>query len=79
MAKQVKGTVISNKMNKTVVVVVERKVMHPKYKKYITKRTKLYAHDEKNECKIGDQVLLESTRPLSKLKRWRVVRIYESK
>ncbi len=78
MAKQVKGIVISNKMNKTVVVVVERKVLHPKYKKYITKRTKLYAHDEKNECKIGDQVLLESTRPLSKLKRWRVVRIYES-
>ncbi len=77
MAKQVIGKVISNKMNKTVVVVVERKVQHPKYKKYITKRTKLYAHDENNECKIGDQVLLESTRPLSKLKRWRVVRIHK--
>lgn len=75
MTKNVVGTVLSNKMNKTVVVQIERKVLHPKYKKYIKKRTKLYAHDEKNEAKIGARVLLSETRPLSKLKRWRVVKV----
>ena len=72
MAKQLIGKVLSNKMNKTVVVQVERKVLHPKYLKYIKRRTKLYAHDEKNEAKIGDQVVLVESRPISKLKRWRV-------
>jgi small subunit ribosomal protein S17 len=62
-------------MNKTVVVQIERKVLNPKYKKYIKTRTKLYAHDEKGEAKIGDQVELIETRPLSKLKRWRVSKV----
>lgn len=75
MAKNIIGTVLSNKMKKTVVVQVERRVLHPKYKKYIKKRTKLYAHDEKNEAKIGDCVMLVASRPLSKLKRWRVFKI----
>jgi small subunit ribosomal protein S17 len=68
------GTVISNKMEKTVVVESERLVMHPKYKKYIRKQTRCYAHDEKNECQIGDRVMIMETRPLSKLKRWRVIK-----
>ncbi len=72
--KIVIGTVKSDKMDKTVVVEIARLVKHPKYKKYIRKRTRLYAHDEKNECKKGDRVMLEETRPLSKLKRWRVLR-----
>jgi small subunit ribosomal protein S17 len=75
MTKQIIGTVISNKMNKTVVVEIERLVMHPRFKKYVRKQTKLYAHDENNEAKVGDKVLLISTRPLSKLKRWKVVKI----
>ncbi len=72
--RTVVGKVVSAKMQKTVVVETERLVQHPKYKKYIRKRTKLYAHDERAECKEGDQVLLMETRPLSKLKRWRVVK-----
>ncbi|MEO0101200.1 MAG: 30S ribosomal protein S17 [candidate division WOR-3 bacterium] len=68
------GIVKSNKMEKTVVVECERLVQHPKYKKYIKKKTRLYAHDEKNECQIGDRVMIKETRPLSKLKRWRVVK-----
>ncbi len=72
--RQIIGTVLSAKMQKTVVVAVERLVLHPKYKKYVRQRTKLYAHDEKDECQPGDRVLLSETRPLSKLKRWRVVR-----
>jgi small subunit ribosomal protein S17 len=75
MIKQVTGKVLSNKMNKTVVVQIERKVLHPKYMKYIKRRTKLYAHDEKGEAKVGDQVLLTESRPISKLKRWRVLKI----
>ncbi|MEO0067699.1 MAG: 30S ribosomal protein S17 [candidate division WOR-3 bacterium] len=72
--KTVVGTVVSAKMQKTVVVETERLEQHPKYKKYIRRRTKLYAHDEKAECQEGDRVLLMETRPLSKLKRWRVVK-----
>ncbi len=68
------GKVASAKMQKTVVVTVQRLELHPKYKKYIRKRTKLYAHDEKAECQEGDRVLLVETRPMSKLKRWRVVK-----
>jgi small subunit ribosomal protein S17 len=68
------GKVASAKMQKTVVVTVQRLELHPKYKKYIRKRTKLYAHDERAECHEGDRVLLIETRPMSRLKRWRVVK-----
>ncbi|MCS7253065.1 MAG: 30S ribosomal protein S17 [Armatimonadota bacterium] len=71
------GVVVSDKMNKTVVVVVERLIRHPLYKKVLRKRKKYYAHDENNECRVGDIVEIVETRPLSKLKRWRVVRIIE--
>ncbi len=71
------GVVTSDKMDKTVVVVVNRLVLHPVYKKYVRKRTKVKAHDEKNECHIGDKVLLIESRPLSKEKRWRVKEIVE--
>ena len=67
----------SNRMHKTVVVSVERIVMHPKYKKYLKRRTKVKAHDEKNECQVGDQVLIVECQPLSREKRWRVSRILE--
>jgi small subunit ribosomal protein S17 len=73
--RQVIGKVISDKMQKTRVVVGERLVKHPKYKKYYKHRTKYYVHDERNESKVGDVVLIEETRPLSKLKRWRLVKI----
>ena len=69
------GVVWSDKMDKTVIVMVNRLVLHPIYKKYIRKRKKVKAHDEKNECRIGDKVLLIETRPLSKEKRWRVKEI----
>ena len=69
------GQVVSDRMNKTVVVMVERFVEHPLYKKHIRRRSKLYAHDEKNACHVGDTVRVIETRPLSKLKRWRVVEI----
>lgn len=69
------GTVTSNKMDKTVVVQVERLVKHPKYKKYVKQRTRFKAHDEKNACKIGDEVRIIETRPLSKDKRWAVVEV----
>lgn len=71
------GTVVSDKMDKTVVVAVERLVRHPLYKKVIRKTSKFYAHDEQNECRVGDIVEIMETRPLSKLKRWRVVRIVQ--
>jgi len=68
------GIIISNKAQKTVVVKITNYVKHPLYKKYIRKLTKVYAHDEKDECKIGEKVMIEATRPLSKLKHWRVIR-----
>lgn len=71
------GMVISDKMDKTVVVAIKDKVRHPLYKKIINKTEKLKAHDEKNECGIGDRVTVMETRPLSKDKRWRVVGIIE--
>jgi small subunit ribosomal protein S17 len=71
------GEVISNKMTKTIVVRVERRFPHPKFKKVITGYKKLYAHDEKAEAKVGDRVRIEETRPLSKLKRWRLVEVVE--
>jgi len=75
--KQFIGTVVSDKMDKTVVVMVERLVKHPLYGKYIRRRKKYMAHDENNECKVGDRVLIEETRPLSRRKRWRVKQIIE--
>ena len=69
------GTVVSNKMNKTVMVLVERLVKQPLYGKYVRKKTKYMAHDEKAGCKEGDKVKIIETRPLSKLKRWRVTQI----
>ncbi|MGK9477524.1 30S ribosomal protein S17 [Melioribacter sp. OK-6-Me] len=71
------GTVISNKMDKSIIVAIERRVAHPLYKKYFKKTTKLMAHDEKNECGIGDKVKIMETRPLSKRKTWRLVEIIE--
>jgi small subunit ribosomal protein S17 len=71
------GLVVSNKMEKSVVVLVERKVKHPKYGKFVKKSTKFMAHDEKNECNIGDTVRIMETRPLSKNKCWRIVEIIE--
>jgi small subunit ribosomal protein S17 len=70
--KQRAGTVVSNKMDKTVVVLVERLVKHPKYRKYLKARKKYKAHDEKNACQVGDQVEIIETRPLSRDKRWAV-------
>ncbi|GAL84109.1 MAG: 30S ribosomal protein S17 [Sporocytophaga sp.] len=71
------GKVVSNKMTKSITVAVERKVKHAKYGKFLNKTTKFMAHDEKNECGIGDTVKIMETRPLSKLKRWRLVEIIE--
>ena len=71
------GRVVSNKMDKTVVVAIEDSVKHPLYKKVIKRTVKLKAHDENNECSIGDRVRVMETRPLSKEKRWRLVEIIE--
>jgi small subunit ribosomal protein S17 len=71
------GEVISAKMAKTIVVRVERRFPHPQYRKVVTAYTKFYAHDEKSEAKPGDRVLIQETRPLSKLKRWRLVEVVE--
>lgn len=71
------GMVVSDKMDKTVVIAIKDSVRHPLYKKIIKRTVKLKAHDEKNECGIGDRVLVMETRPLSKDKRWRVVEIIE--
>ena len=71
------GMVVSDKMDKTITVAIERKVPHPIYKKYHKKTTKLMAHDEKGECTIGDKVKIMETRPLSKNKRWRLLEIVE--
>ena len=71
------GVVSSNKMDKTITVNVERKVKHPLYGKFVKKTTKFHAHDEKNECSIGDTVKIMESRPLSKTKRWRLVEVVE--
>ncbi len=71
------GLVVSNKMDKSIVVAVERKVKHPIYGKFVNKTTKFMAHDESNTCGIGDTVLIMETRPLSKNKNWRLVEILE--
>lgn len=71
------GEVISNKMTKTIVVRVERRFPHPQFRKVVTAYNKFYAHDEKSEAKPGDRVRIQETRPLSKLKRWRLVEVIE--
>jgi len=71
------GKVVSDKMDKTVVVVIERLVKHPVYKRYVRRRTRFKVHDEKNECKEGDTIRFMETRPLSKEKRWRFVEFVE--
>ena len=75
--RQVIGTIVSNKMDRTVLVQVERLVKHPLYKKYIRRRNKYMAHDQDNACSIGDRVMITESRPLSKTKRWRVSQIIE--
>ena len=75
LRKQKRGMVVSDKMDKTRVVVIEKSTLHPQYKKYMKLRSKLYAHDENNESRVGDIVRLMETRPLSKTKRWRIVEI----
>jgi small subunit ribosomal protein S17 len=71
------GIVSSNKMDKTIVVKVERKIKHPLYGKFLKKTTSFHAHDEKNECNIGDTVKIMESRPMSKTKRWRLVEVVE--
>lgn len=71
------GTVVSDKMDKTVIVLVERLVKHPLYHKYIRRRARFAAHDDNNACRVGDKVLLTGTRPLSRTKRWRVSKVVE--
>jgi small subunit ribosomal protein S17 len=71
------GWVVSNRMEKTIVVAIDRLLRHPRYNRVIKRTSKLYAHDEKNQCQIGDKVLVMETRPLSKIKRWRLVEVLE--
>jgi small subunit ribosomal protein S17 len=75
--KQIVGKVKSNKMDKTIVVELAEKIMHPKYKKFVKSTKSVKSHDEKNECSIGDVVKIEETRPLSKDKRYRLIEIVE--
>ena len=77
LRKERVGVVVSNKMEKSIVVQVERREKHPKYGKFVKKTSKFSAHDENNECAIGDTVLISETRPLSKNKCWRLVEIIE--
>jgi small subunit ribosomal protein S17 len=77
LRKERTGVVVSNKMEKTIVVAVKRKVKHPIYGKFVNKTTKFVAHDEQNSCNEGDLVLIMETRPLSKRKNWRLVEIIE--
>jgi len=77
LRKERTGIVTSNKMNKSIVVAVMRKVKHPKYGKFVNKTSKFVAHDENNECSIGDTVTIAETRPLSKTKNWRLVKVVE--
>ena len=77
LRKEKIGLVVSNKMNKSIVVIVERKIKHPKYGKFVKKTSTFMAHDEKNDCNVGDSVKIMETRPLSKNKCWRLVEIIE--
>lgn len=76
-ANQLTGKVVSDKMDKTITVLIERRVKHPVYGKYLSKSSKIKAHDESNECKAGDVVTIEESRPLSKTKSWTLVKIEE--
>ena len=76
-ARTATGKVVSNKMDKTITVLVERRVKHPVYGKYVTKSSKLHAHDESNECMPGDSVTIKKVRPISKMKTWALVSIDE--
>src|SRR6266576_3130960 len=76
-ARSLEGRIVSNKMNKTITVLIERRVRHPLYGKIVTRRTKLHAHDEANESKEGDLVRIEECRPLSRTKSWRLVKVLE--
>ena len=77
LRKQRTGVVVSNKMDKTIAVKVERRLKHPLYGKFVKRSKKFIAHDEENACNIGDRVRIVETRPLSKMKRWRLVEIIE--
>jgi len=77
MKRQLLGMVVSNKMDKSVTVLVERMVKHPLYQKYVRRRSKFAAHDNINECQIGDKVIISESRPISKTKNWRVSKIVE--
>ncbi len=77
LRKTRQGVVVSSKMNKTIVVASKFKEKHPIYGKFVSKTKKFYAHDEQDDCHVGDTVLIMETRPLSKLKRWRVVKVVE--
>ena len=77
LMKERRGVVISDRMQKTVVVSIDRTVMHAKYKKYLRRRTKVKAHDEHHQCRVGDRVLIVECRPLSRDKRWRVREVIE--
>lgn len=77
-ARTASGKVISDKMDKTVTVLIERRVKHPVYGKYLTRSSKVHAHDESNQCKVGDVVTVQETRPISKHKTWKLLRIDES-
>ena len=79
MRKQRNGKVVSNKMTKSITVLIERSLVHPLYGKFMKRSTKLVAHDEKNECGVGDRVRIAETRPLSKTKKWRLVEILEKR
>ncbi len=74
-ARTVQGSVESAKMDKTITVLVVRQLQHPIYKKYVRRSTRLHAHDDQNECREGDTVVIEECRPISKLKSWRLVRV----
>lgn len=74
-SRQVSGRVVSAKMDKSITVLVERRLRHPLYKKYIRRRTRIHAHDEGNACREGDRVVIEECRPISKTKSWRVAEV----
>ena len=75
--RTMQGRVVSDKMDKGITVVVERRVKHPLYGKFVRKSTKLHAHDENNECKVGDVIVIEQCRPLSKTKKWRFLKLID--
>ncbi|ABW66527.1 MAG: 30S ribosomal protein S17 [Thermodesulfobacteriota bacterium] len=77
LKRQFEGTVVSDKMDKTVIVAVERLVKHQEYKKYVRRTAKFAAHDEQNQCAVGDKVIITESRPLSRTKHWRVVNVVE--